>query len=163
MKEDEPHKYDVIPIVTYLICLVTLIFGYYFSLIGQHYLNLLILGLNIIIPMFLLLNYFKRLRIGTIFISWIVLGIIHAISTYSFKQSQDFHGVNGNYASAYLIIIITLATLFLLRIISAYVFGQEFISAAYFSPTDRRKKKPIDYMLTIAGLILIGIYIVCSN
>ena len=163
MKEDKPHKYDIIPIVIYFICLFALLLGYHFSLIDQGYLNILILCMNIFIPFFLFLNYYKRLRIERIYLIWLGLGIIHAFSTYPLAHNIDFVAVNGHYASAYLIIIITLATLFILRIISAFLFSQDFIATAYFSPQDRRKKKPIDHILTFLGMFLIAIYYGYSN
>jgi hypothetical protein len=163
MKENKPQKQDIIPVAIYFLCLLTLLFGFYFPLIEQKILNVLILGMNIFIPFFLFLFYFKRLRIEGIYLSWIGIGLIHAISTYPLAHSIEFKAVNGHYAAAYLIIIITLATLFLLRIVSAFLFGQEFIATAYFSPKDRRKKKPIDYIITFLGMFLIAIYYAFSS
>lgn len=132
--------------------MIVVLTGYTFSFISQSWLNKIILAVNMSTPLFLFLSYYHRLRHLGVFLIWIVIGVAHVLIMTQLAQTGTFKTVRGDGTDGMFGIIMALGAFLFAQVISHYLFKQEFIAAAYFSPSDKREKNFIDYVLTFIGM-----------
>lgn len=159
MNERKIDKVDYIVISLYLLIGGFIWCAYTFSIIPQQNINQILLALTFGGPFSLFLMYYKRLRISSVSIIWFCIGFLQWFLVDRLKDNSDFDSVVGSYADNGLNLLAMMVIFTVFRFISLMITKQEFMISAWFSPRDDRKLNFLDYIFTIAGLILITIVI----
>ncbi|MBB6610236.1 hypothetical protein H7F15_04230 [Pontibacter sp. Tf4] len=154
MKETRIDRVDYFVISLYLIIGASIWFSYKFSLLRQENINMVLLWLTFAGPISLFLMYYQRLRIPTVSIIWLVIGLAQWYLVDKLKSNHDFDSVIGTYADYDLNLLAMIVIFTVFRILSLLITRQEFMMAAWFSPKDNRSLNPLDYIFTFMGLIL---------
>lgn len=159
MNERKIDKVDYIVISLYLLIGGFIWFAYTFSIFPQQNINQILLAQTFGGPLFLFLNYYKRLRIPLVSIIWFCIGFLQWFLVDKLKSNSDFDSVVGTYADSDLNLLAMLIIFTVFRLLSLLLTKQEFMMAAWFSPKDNRKLNFLDYIFTFTGLILLTIVI----
>jgi hypothetical protein len=100
----------------------------------------------------LFLYYFnyKSLRNLTVYLFWFAFGMIHLYTYFQLKDVEALEGVNAHSATGLRNTVVLLILFQILRMISAYVQGQELVPVSAYGGidfSDFRRPTIIDFML----------------
>jgi membrane-associated HD superfamily phosphohydrolase len=146
---------DLISATLFIVFITIILVGHSTQLVEQSILNKIIVIAKIIIPMYLFLWYFERLRIWSVFLFWIIAGVTFLAVSIYLTKSGNFKAVNGYYSDGGLSIITALLAFSIGQLLNKVIFHRNFIAGAWYSPNSDRKRDFFDIIITLIGIAAI--------
>ena len=154
-------KIDWILLVSYIGINLLLFLSYVYNLINREFLTEYYFVLPFIFVFLIFDIYHKRFWNIKVLGIWSVIGIFQLVFYYYFKDLPELQAVNGNHITWLKAMPITLATMFIFNTINKRIYGDNFIvtmlrfDSKVVNPEDGRKLRPMDYMFSFCGFLII--------
>lgn len=160
-----PKKIDL---VDYLVMALYSAIGVYIYVIytssspNLAHVNMVLFMLTFAGSYLLFFTYSKRFRIPKVWFIWLAIGTVQAILVIPLRNNIDFTIREISSANSGLNLLLLLAIIPIFRRISRKVTNQEFDVASRFLDSTKGKLTPLDYLLTLVGIVILTLPIMTS-
>ena len=153
-----PKKIDIVDyivMVLYVAVGVWIFVMYNVDVPNLELVRMVLIMLTVLGPMSLFFSFYKRFRIVEVWLSWLMIGTLQAIIVIPLRNNPDFAIRELSTADSGLNMLILVLMLPIFRMISRKVTNKEFDVASRFSEPTKAKLSPLDYLLTLLGIVIL--------